>query len=914
MKRILKYSATLALIALGFSSCEELPDYQTTIDSAPDYVYVSPQGGDTFSTVVVHRPEGSEGSYTAEFNVKYNTTKHGAVTASVVYAPEKVAEYNQKNGTSYAVLSDEFFTLENDVVTVAADTTASREMVKISLNEEADLAALTEPAYLAPFVVKSKSAVSEDLGTVWFVVNTEVNILRQITSINDLQGMSAGETLLWSADCNNYVNLFDGNASTSVPFAYNADNELTVDMKKVNKVTGLKIGTFNINNVGIMYSEDGEIWKQAGSPSTGEYVFTGSSSATGNWCVALSEAVSARYIRLTFRMASSNTSRQSMNGVEVYINEGNGPVVYAAAGSNNVVTGKVTHKAGVASKSSFTATFPAYVTEASESGYTVTAAVDASLVAAYNQKFGTSYVTLPAENLDITTASVTVAAGETVSTESFAVALTGDINSLTDSEGYLAALKLSASGATSSASRGVVYVVIKPENNVIKDLNSASDIIGFQAGRTGWTGTANGSTAANLFDGSTSTRVNFNASGNVLEVNMGGVHNVTGLNLYGYQLANIGVEYSLDGSEWTSAGVAESNEIIVPSSNRSQGNNYIGFVEPLEASQLRVTFNCNGTSSSYRRVVEFYVYEVDGTDPAVYTLAGTDNVFTGKITHHVSAGSFGGATASFNAMVTHASDAGYDVVAVVDNSFIADYNAEHGTSYVALPSANVEISGMITNIAAGAMQSSQAVTVSLKGDVSELTDRNGYLVPVKLATSGAVTSAKRGVVYLAVDVVESDAVLMDGFSPASISGSVVEDRSGWTIIECDEGGVYDPATTGYSNLFDGSTTTYVRTWGGPVSFTVDLGKEYEMTGLQITARTDNNTYAGYQPNSVMIMASLDNAVFTEIGTASKTDGTLVSEKPSSWAAFYTPQKVRYLKIEASYGSNMGTAEFNIYAK
>ena len=910
MKRILKYSATLALIALGFSSCEELPDYQTTIDSAPDYVYVSPQGGDTFSTLVVHRPEGSEGSYTAEFNVKYNTTKHGAVTASVVYAPEKVAEYNQKNGTSYAVLSDEFFTLENDVVTVAADTTASREMVKISLNEEADLAALTEPAYLAPFVVKSKAATSEDLGTVWFVVNTEVNILRQITSINDLQGMSAGETLLWSADCNNYENLFDGNASTSVPFAYNADNELTVDMKKVNKVTGLKLGTYNINNVGIMYSEDGETWKQAGSPSTGEYVFTGSSSATGNWCVALSEAVSARYIRLTFRMASSNTSRQSMNGVEVYINEGNGPVVYAAAGSNNVVTGKVTHKAGVASKSSFTATFPAYVTEASESGYTVTAAVDASLVAAYNQKFGTSYVTLPAENLDITTASVTVAAGETVSTESFAVALTGDINSLTDSEGYLAALKLSASGATSSASRGVVYVVIKPENNVIKDLNSASDIIGFQAGRTGWTGTANGSTAANLFDGSTSTRVNFNASGNVLEVNMGGVHNVTGLNLYGYQLANIGVEY-FDGSEWISAGVAESSEIIVPSSNRTQGNNYIGFVEPLEASQLRVTFNCNGTSSSYRRVVEFYVYEVDGTDPAVYTLAGTDNVFTGKVTHHVIAGSFGGATASFNAMVTHASDAGYDVVAVVDNSFIADYNAEHGTSYVALPSANVEISGMITNIAAGAMQSSQTVTVSLKGDLSELTDKKGYLIPVKLATSGAMTSTKRGVVYLAVEVVESDAKFMSGFTASDIMGTLVADRSGWNIIACDAEGVHSGS---YEELFDDNTATYVRTWGGPVSFTVDLGKEVEMTGLQITARTDNNSYASYQPNGIQIMGSLTGESYTEIGTVEYAAGTIYRTTPTSYVGLFIPEKVRYLKIEASYGSNMGAGDFNIYVK
>ena len=98
MKNIFKYSAAVALMVLGFASCEEMPDYQTTIDAAPDFIYVNPQGGDIFSAVVVHRPEGSAGSYTAEFQVKYNTTKHEEVTASVVYAPDLVAEYNLKNG------------------------------------------------------------------------------------------------------------------------------------------------------------------------------------------------------------------------------------------------------------------------------------------------------------------------------------------------------------------------------------------------------------------------------------------------------------------------------------------------------------------------------------------------------------------------------------------------------------------------------------------------------------------------------------------------------------------------------------------------------------------------------------------------------------------------------------------------
>ena len=913
MKNIFKYSVAIALMAVGLASCEEMPDYQTTIDAAPDFIYVNPQGGDIFSTVVVHRPDGSEGSYTAEFQVKYNTAKHEEVTAAVVYAPELVEEYNLKNGTSYAVLAKDYFTLENDTVTVPADTTASRDTVRIILNESADLSALTEPAYLAPFTVMADgAAVSENLGAVWFVVNTEVNLIRPLESINDMVGFPAGGVSAWTADCDAYENLFDDNTSTNVPFSYSETNVLIIDMKEVNKVTGIRLNTYLLSGMSIEYSEDGNEWHQAGTPLSGEYVWTGSSYGAGDWCVALADYVSARYLRLSYRMSVSYSGYNNIRDIQVYVTEGSSPAVYAMTGSDNVVTGRVTHKSGAESYSTFTASFPAYVTEASESGYTVTAAGDASLVSAYNQKYGTSYVALPAENLDITVASVTVAAGETVSAESISVALTGDMNSLTDSEGYLAAVKLSASGAVSSASRGAVYFVIRPENNVIKDLDSAADIIGFQASRTGWTATANGASTTALFDNSTSTRVNCNQTGNVLVVNMNGVHNVSGFSINGYPVSNVSVEYSTDGSTWDSAGTAASEEIVFTGRNaNSSGDTYVGFVEPLEASSLRLTFDAPNTSSSRRRIYEFNVIEVDSTDPTVYTICGTDNVFTGAITHHTVAGTFGNASASFTPMVTHPSEAGYDVVALMDNSYIDDYNAAHGTSYSEINPSYVEISGMITKIEAGATQASEQVKVSLKGDLSSLTDKNGYLIPVKLVTSGALTSEKKGVVYLAVNVAESDAKFMSGFTAADITGTLVADRSGWSIVACDAEGVHSGS---YEELFDDKTATYVRTWGGPVSFTVDLGQEVEMSGLQITARTDNNSYASYQPNSIQIMSSLDGESYTDMGTVAYSEGTIYRTTPTSYVGLYVPEKVRYLKIEASYGSNMGAGDFNIYVK
>lgn len=913
MKEILKYSAAAAMLVLAMASCEEMPDYQTTIDAAPDLSYVSPNGGDTFSTLVVHRPTGSEGSFKKEFQINCNSSKHPEATVKVVYKPELVEEYNQKNGTSYSVLTNEYFILENDVVKIEADAIASADTVRIMLNEEAELSVLTDKAYLAPFAIESDDyKISESMNGFWFIVNTEYNQIRPIVSVDDMIGYPAGGTVVWTADCDGYGNLFDGSNSSYVPFSYSNENVLTIDMKEANKVTGIQLNTYPLGGVSIEYSEDGDDWKQAGTPVSGEYVWTGSSWSAGVWAAAVYDFIQARYIRLTYKMSLTYNGYNNVNEITVYVTDGDGASIYAVTGSDNVVEGKVSHKAGAESKPEFSASFNVNASVASEAGYTVSAAYDNSLVEAFNSKYGTSYKALPADNLSIEPASVDIASGARESAGQLTLSLTGDVSALKETDGYLAPVKLSSAGAETSASRGVVYAVIRPYDNIIKNLESADEIVGFPVGRSGWSAVVNGSSTANLFDNSTSTRVNLNMTGNELVIDMKGAHKITSFDIYGYPVTNIGVEYSLDGSEWKIAGTAGDDDIVFTGRNaNSAGYTYVAFTEIVEASYLRLTLDSPNSSSSRRRIYEFNVTEVDGMEPSVYTLCGTDNVLRGKITHHVSAGSFGGVNASFVPMVTHSSESGYRVVSVQDNSMVAAYNAAHGTKYSELDPSFVEISGFITEIAAGELESKETVSVALKGNVSEFTDLNGYLIPVKLIAEGAVTSSLRGVVYVVVDVVSSDAFFMDGFAVSDINGSPVADRSGWTILACDDGGVHSGS---YPELFDGNTTTYVRTWGGPVSFTVDLGQEYDMTGLLITARTDNSSYATYQPTSIQIMASLDGSEYTNLGTVSSAEGTIVSSVPTSYVSMYTSRMVRYLKIEAGYGSNMGTAEFNIYAK
>lgn len=908
MKNILKYTIAAAAMTIALASCEEMPDYQTTIDAAPKLAYVNPKGGDTFSTLVVHRPTGSTGSFSTEFQVSCNTTDHPDVTVHIEYDAGLVTEYNSTNGTSYAILPEEYVAIENSTVTIAADTTASADTVKFFLNEEMDLSMLTERTYLAPFRLSSDNmTVSQQMGNLWFIVNTETNLIRPIESESGLVGFAAGGTSDWTADCSGYERLFDGNSETGVDFSNEKTNVLTIDMKKALMVTGLKINTYSIGGISIEYSEDGSDWKQAGTPVAGEYIYNGSSWSSSDWMAAVYDYFTARYLRLSFQMTGS--WYLSMNDISVYMIESTEPTIYTEVGSDNVVTGKVVHKKGAGSTSDFSTSFRAYTTISSENGYNVTASVDNSLIAAYNQKHGTAYKALPSENLDIQNAASSIAAGENAASEDITLSLTGDLSGLVDEEGYIVPVKLSASGAVSSETRGTVYAIIKSEENIIRAISSADEMVGFPAGgRSSWS--ADVDDASSLFDSDNNSGKGFQSSGNVMTVNMGEQHLVTGLYLYTNNFSELSIEYSIDGSSWKSAGTVAGGEAVFTGNSWSAGDYYVAFADYVEAQYIRLSFGF--TSSWSCDISEFSIYELESTEPTIYTICGNDNVFSGKIVHHSIAGSSADLGASFNAMTTISSESGYSVGAEVDNSLVSAYNSANRTSYAALDASYVEITGVPCEIAAGANKSAGTISVSLKGDLSRLTNSNGYLIPVRLtAPAGAVASSGRGVVYIVLSVEKSDAVMKSGFDINGIEGSQVADRSGWKILECDEGGIHSGS---YDNLLDGDTKTYVRTWGGPVSFTIDLGQEYDMTGLVITARTDNNSYAGYQPNTVQIMASLDGEDYTEIGTAVNSEGTLVASKPSSYVSFYAAQTVRYLKIEAGYGSNMGTSEFNIYAR
>lgn len=901
MKNILKHTAAAVALVVSFAACQEFEDFSQTVDGASKLVYVNAGADNFFSTKVAHRPTGSSGSFSTEFAVRCNTPVHGAATVSLVYDASLVESYNDGHETSYAVLPETFLALENPTLELPANAVQTEQTMKVSLSGEADLSTLTDRYYLGALRLESKGiGASEALGTIYVLVETEINLIRPIASVDDMLGFPAGDRLEWTADCGNYTNLFDDNSGTSVDFSQSG-NVLTVDMKETHMVTGFRFSGAGLSTLTVEYSLDGKEWKQGGTPADGEAISTGDA-----YYAAIYDYVDARYLRLLFGFDSG----VSVNELDIYTIESTEPTIYALTGANNIVTGKIVHKKVAGSSCDLGAAFKAYTTVSSQSGYTVSVAADNSLVAAYNEAHETAYAELPESNLNIENASLTIAAGENASAEETKVSLRGDLSTLTNKEGYLVPLKLAAgSGAVVSESRGVVYAVITVENNLIRAISSVSDMIGFPAGgSSSWSADCDDS--ANLFDGSNSTSVGgLKSSGNTITVDMKSSQMVTGLHFYTYDLSNLSIEYSADGDIWETAGTVASGEYVFTGSSRGAGDYYMAFADYLDTRFLRLSFGFSGSSSSSWKLYEMEVYQIESTDPTIYAQCGTDNVLTGKIMQHSIAGPIPAVDAAFNVMTTIASAGGYEVGVEIDESLVAVYNSVHGTSYAPLDASLVKLENVPCLIDAGADKSAEQVKVSLTGDLSGLTNENGYLIPLKLeAPSGAVVSSSRGVVYVAVSIEMSTELFRTNFSQSDIEGELVADRSGWKIIASDEAGVHSGA---YANLFDDDPETYVRTWGGPVSFTVDMGREYDMTGIHIVSSSGSGKFA---PDEVMIEASLSGADYEMLGTPSQSAGSILVSLPHAYISLYGSQKVRYLKINASYKSNMGTGGFNIYAK
>lgn len=355
MKNILKHAAAACALVASLAACEEFEDYTRVVDGATKLVYVNAGTDNLFSARIAHRPTGSSGEFATEFAVRSNSPVHGDATVRLLYDASLVERYNAEHETAYAVLPEQYLVLENASLELPANAMQTEQAMKVSLSTEEDLSQLTERCYLGALRLEADGiGASETMGAVYLLVETEVNLIRPIESVDDLVGFPAGDRAGWTADCGNYAHLFDGNSDTSVSFDQSG-NVLTVDMKESHMVTGLCFSGNELATLTIEYSLDGKLWEQAGTPTAEE-----AASSYSEYCAAVYDYFEARFLRLSFDMSSSYNTE--IDELDVYMIESTDPTIYTITGTNNVVEGKVVHKKGVGSTSDFESSFRVYTT------------------------------------------------------------------------------------------------------------------------------------------------------------------------------------------------------------------------------------------------------------------------------------------------------------------------------------------------------------------------------------------------------------------------------------------------------------------------------------------------------------------------------------------------------------------------
>lgn len=226
----------------------------------------------------------------------------------------------------------------------------------------------------------------------------------------------------------------------------------------------------------------------------------------------------------------------------------------------------------------------------------------------------------------------------------------------------------------------------------------------------------------------------------------------------------------------------------------------------------------------------------------------------------------------------------------IDESLVEKYNTENQTEYLFFPGAKLQKADFV--IKAGEYLSADTIKVVYPNpDLIVEGGTADYVLPITIeSVSGPAQESEKGTFYLVYNAEVKFAEVVTGYT-----GTIVEDRSGWTVTHNDRDVT--------SRVCDGSTWTDITVSVNDI-VKIDLGKEYNNVcnfGLHYY-------YHNYIPADFTIEISSDDVDYKNIGTYSSTSEKQIVD-------FYSPlQAVRYIKYtigESLTGYRMYLAEVYI---
>ena len=289
---------------------------------------------------------------------------------------------------------------------------------------------------------------------------------------------------------------------------------------------------------------------------------------------------------------------------------------------------------------------------------------------------------------------------------------------------------------------------------------------------------------------------------------------------------------------------------------------------------LRITSVSGGAVGSEERGV-IYVKINNVTD---YIHVNDNDVVTGTIAH-TPVGSFGGIKLDLPAKVSNAAKVGAQATITVDNTLIATYNAENGTSYKEVPAGVLNIENATVTIAEGETASATNFKASIpESKLAQLTEK-GYVVPLRISASRAdgITVENAGIIYM---VIKTENTLIND-AATSVTGTALDGATMFTATEKSNLG-------DLSNLYSGSWSAgwSFQQKSASASFTIDWGSVKNVTGFGISS---------YLIKNAKVSISADGSTWTELGNTA--DHTAVNVK-QGWSSY--PVYVLYGAVPARY--------------
>ncbi len=275
-------------------------------------------------------------------------------------------------------------------------------------------------------------------------------------------------------------------------------------------------------------------------------------------------------------------------------------------------------------------------------------------------------------------------------------------------------------------------------------------------------------------------------------------------------------------------------------------------------------------------------YLVIHTTSNIVTLTGNNTASCAIVKTPV--GVFGEISGSFTATLLHAIGSDVKISATVDNALVEEYNAEHSTSYAALPAevANtVEVTA--TTIAAG--ETTGTVKVTADKEKAQTLSGTAYLLPLRLTATyadGTTQTIETAKVYLTLSFLES----LINSNPTEITGTIQQDCSAWECIA---------ATNLYKEemSFDGWRPT--ASGVDNASFTVDLKGVHKVSAFMA------NCYV-MQSNGARVYLSTDGNTWTDLGSTSGCK-SIRDNNWNSWYVLYGGVSARYVRFDFTLNAN-----------